>query len=231
MKTHQSIHTKQTQLRTTPEKRPEETVPVEDPTFSTDLVVGGATEKTQRLDPVGFSGCIRDNCLINEFTFFLVPPSRLLFPLAETTISTENLTARTNFNQISSSKASSNSQNLSNLTLLKLPILRFRLYLYKAASIDLSLKERSWRILKDVISYSATTVGQCSMESKFVTCTLCKFKRNAKEVDGKEISYKVSAEVKKTPEMHYSTRQTRSADEGQTTHYLCPRCDFLCQES
>ncbi|TXG68765.1 hypothetical protein EZV62_003700 [Acer yangbiense] len=76
-----------------------------------------------------------------------------------------------------------------------------------------------------------------NMESKFVTCPLCKFKRNTKEVAGKEISYTVTAEdirrelglslfdtgednnkvqwskVKKAcekcqnPEMHYTTRQ------------------------
>ncbi|XP_006473683.2 uncharacterized protein LOC102611182 isoform X1 [Citrus sinensis] len=42
---------------------------------------------------------------------------------------------------------------------------------------------------------------------------------------------KRACEKCQNPEMYYSTRQTRSADEGQTTYYICPRCGHRCQES
>ncbi|XP_010536409.1 PREDICTED: DNA-directed RNA polymerase I subunit RPA12 [Tarenaya hassleriana] len=89
---------------------------------------------------------------------------------------------------------------------------------------------------------------------KYAECPLCLCKRDAREIIGKEISYTVSAEdirrelgislfdeghaqaeselpkIKKMcekcghPELVYTTRQTRSADEGQTTYYTCPNC-------
>ncbi|CAF1927060.1 hypothetical protein Bca4012_071083 [Brassica carinata] len=89
--------------------------------------------------------------------------------------------------------------------------------------------------------------------SKYAECPLCKTARNAQEIIGKDISYVVSDEdirrelgislfgektqedtelpkIKKAcekcqhPELVYTTRQTRSADEGQTTYYTCPNC-------
>ncbi|KAH0868774.1 hypothetical protein HID58_075796 [Brassica napus] len=73
--------------------------------------------------------------------------------------------------------------------------------------------------------------------SKYAECPLCKTTRNAKEIVDKQIAYTVSDEedtelpkIKKAcekcqhPELVYTTRQTRSADEGQTTYYTCPNC-------
>ncbi|KAG2303369.1 hypothetical protein Bca52824_032020 [Brassica carinata] len=89
--------------------------------------------------------------------------------------------------------------------------------------------------------------------SKYAECPLCKTTRNAQEIIGKDIAYVVSDEdirrelgislfgektqedtelpkIKKAcekcqhPELVYTTRQTRSADEGQTTYYTCPNC-------
>ncbi|XP_065854054.1 DNA-directed RNA polymerase I subunit RPA12 [Euphorbia lathyris] len=86
---------------------------------------------------------------------------------------------------------------------------------------------------------------------KYVECPLCKFKKSAAEVSGREISYKVTAEdmrkelgisnfegktevkdmeINKNCEkcsntkLKFSTRQMRSADEGQTTFYHCTKC-------
>ncbi|EOA24945.1 hypothetical protein CARUB_v10018251mg [Capsella rubella] len=88
---------------------------------------------------------------------------------------------------------------------------------------------------------------------KHAECPLCKTTRKAKDIIDKDIAYKVSAEdirrelgislfgekqqedeqlpkIKKAcekcqhPELVYTTRQTRSADEGQTTYYTCPNC-------
>ncbi|KAJ9140295.1 hypothetical protein P3X46_030959 [Hevea brasiliensis] len=86
---------------------------------------------------------------------------------------------------------------------------------------------------------------------QYAECPLCKFKKSAKEVIGKEIHYKVTAEdmrrdlgishfegkmevkdmeINKKCEkcsntkLKFSTRQMRSADEGQTTFYHCPSC-------
>ncbi|KAK1553755.1 hypothetical protein Q3G72_003142 [Acer saccharum] len=62
--------------------------------------------------------------------------------------------------------------------------LGFRLYLYKAASINLSLKERSMAYSQGCDFLFCNYCGtMLYMESKFVTCTLCKFKRNAKGSD------------------------------------------------
>ncbi|XP_050221045.1 DNA-directed RNA polymerase I subunit RPA12-like [Mercurialis annua] len=85
----------------------------------------------------------------------------------------------------------------------------------------------------------------------YAQCPRCKFKKNAAELSGREICYKVTAEdmrrdlgissfegkievkdmeINKKCEkcsntnLKFSTRQMRSADEGQTTFYHCPKC-------
>ncbi|CAD5313235.1 unnamed protein product [Arabidopsis thaliana] len=78
--------------------------------------------------------------------------------------------------------------------------------------------------------------------TKYAECPLCETTRNGKEIIDKNLAYTVTTESEKTqedaelpkikkacekcqhPELVYTTRQTRSADEGQTTYYTCPNC-------
>ncbi|EOY15075.1 zinc finger protein [Theobroma cacao] len=95
---------------------------------------------------------------------------------------------------------------------------------------------------------------------KYAECPLCKFKPSAKGILGREIGYTITAEdirrdlgishvsegmktkesaalIKQTckkcghPELEYTTRQMRSADEGQTVFLVCPNCKFKDTEN
>ncbi|GAV56724.1 TFIIS_C domain-containing protein [Cephalotus follicularis] len=92
---------------------------------------------------------------------------------------------------------------------------------------------------------------------KYAECPVCNFKRDAKEISGREISYTVTAEEIRrelgislinegkaiqqkldkecekchNPWLWYYARQMRSADEGQTTFYTCDRCKHQFQEN
>ncbi|XP_022769218.1 DNA-directed RNA polymerase I subunit RPA12 isoform X2 [Durio zibethinus] len=95
---------------------------------------------------------------------------------------------------------------------------------------------------------------------KYAECPLCKSKPSAKGILGREIGYTITAEdirrdlgishvseemttkesaalIKQTckscgnQELEYSTRQTRSADEGQTVYLRCPKCKWQGSEN
>ncbi|XP_066328443.1 uncharacterized protein [Miscanthus floridulus] len=87
------------------------------------------------------------------------------------------------------------------------------------------------------------------------SCPLCGFKRDAKEIEGKQIQYTMTAEdirrglktptedivvqrplTNKSckncdhPEAEYYSLQMRSADEGETIFYTCTKCGLNFKE-
>ncbi|XVE94537.1 hypothetical protein REPUB_Repub02eG0017300 [Reevesia pubescens] len=98
------------------------------------------------------------------------------------------------------------------------------------------------------------------VSSKYAECPLCKSRISAKGILNREIGYTLTAEdirrdlgishlseqmetkesaalIKQTckhcgnKELEYTTRQMRSADEGQTVFLSCPKCKATYQEN